>query len=229
MPIRRTYADHGDACAAAHAFDVVGDRWSVVVIRELMLGPKRFNELMAGAWGITPAVLTTRLRELEAAGVLELISVPPPARVTAYQLTPWGRQFEPILRALGRWAQVSPTRPTGGGLTPDGVVIAMRTMAGPPNPKAVMAFDLVLHDSRTRTPTEVAYRLRWGPDGFSAEKLTDALTGGDFVSYDSAVWAELLFKPSTGRTGNGAEGTPPSHFHRVCGLAPAGRQACRQS
>ena len=47
MPSRRRYADHGDACAAAHALDVVGDRWSVIVIRELMLGPKRFSELLA--------------------------------------------------------------------------------------------------------------------------------------------------------------------------------------
>ena len=111
MPIRRSYADHGDACAAAHALDVVGDRWSVIVIRELMLGPKRFSELLACAHGATATTLTMRLRELEQAGVVNHVALPPPALVTVYGLTEWGLDFEPILQALGRWAQRSPALP----------------------------------------------------------------------------------------------------------------------
>ena len=123
MPSRRRYADHGDACAAAHALDVVGDRWSVIVIRELMLGPKRFSELLACAHGATPTVLTMRLRELEQAGLVNQVALPPPALVTVYGLTEWGLEFEPILQALGRWAQRSPALPSDGGLTPDAAML----------------------------------------------------------------------------------------------------------
>ena len=83
MPIKRSYADHGDACATAHAMELLGDRWTYPIVRELMLAPKRFSELAEGVRGITPATLTTRLRDLQAAGLVERVELPAPARATA--------------------------------------------------------------------------------------------------------------------------------------------------
>jgi DNA-binding HxlR family transcriptional regulator len=196
VPIRRSYADHGDACAAAHALDVVGDRWSVIAIRELMLGPKRFSELLAGAHGATPTMLTTRLRELEEAGVVDQVELPPPARVTVYRLTEWGLDFEPILQALGRWAQRSPARPRVGGLTPDAAMLALRTMADGPAPSTRLAFDVGLHDDRAPKPVDTWYHVSWGPDGLIADKRTGQVESGNAIECDSTVWTELMFGES---------------------------------
>jgi DNA-binding HxlR family transcriptional regulator len=103
---RRSY---GDACAAAHALDLVGERWALLVIRELLLGPKRFNDLKADLPGISANVLGQRLEGLEASGVLRRRRLPPPASIQVYELTPWGYETEPIFHALGRWAVRSPT------------------------------------------------------------------------------------------------------------------------
>ena len=130
MPSRRRYAQQGDACATAHAIELLGDRWTYPVIRELMLAPKRFGELESGLRGVTPAVLTARLRELEGAGLIRRATLPPPANVPVYELTDWARELEPTFAALGRWAHGSPTRTLeGAGLTPDAAVQSMTTMA----------------------------------------------------------------------------------------------------
>src|SRR5215204_2592046 len=102
---RRSYED---ACGAAHALDLVGERWALLVMRELMLGPKRFSDLRADLPGISANVLTQRLEGLEASGVLVRRRLPPPASVQVYELTPWGYESEPIFQALGRWAARSP-------------------------------------------------------------------------------------------------------------------------
>jgi len=193
VPIRRTYADHGDACAAAHAFDIVGDRWAVIVIRELMLGPKRFNDLLSGALGATPTVLTTRLRELEEVGVVEQVELPPPSRITVYQLTDWGQEFEPVLQMMGRWSQHSPSRRQGGGLTADAAILAMRTMAGKASPRNPLALDLGLHDDRAPKPAKSWYRVSWGPDPLVADKRTDDPDSPDAIACDSTVWTGLMF------------------------------------
>src|SRR4028118_2042710 len=104
-PGRRRY---DDACGAAHALDLVGERWALLVMRELMLGPKRFSDLRADLPGISANVLTQRLEGLEAAGVLVRRKLPPPASTQAYELTPWGYEAEPIFQVLGRWAARSP-------------------------------------------------------------------------------------------------------------------------
>lgn len=193
MPIRRSYAEHGDACAAAHALDIVGDRWAVIVIRELMLGPKRFTELLTGAHGATPTAVTMRLRELEHAGIVDRVELPPPARVDVYQLTEWGREFEPILQALGRWAQRSPSRPLDGTLTPDAAILALRTMADGPAPSPPVAFDLGLHDDRAPKRIQSWYHISWGPDALIADKRTHQAESADAIACDSAVWTELMF------------------------------------
>jgi len=122
---RRGYAD---ACAAAHALDLVGERWALLVMRELMLGPKRFRDLRAGLPGVSANVLTQRLEDLEAAGVLVRRRLPPPAGSQVYELTPWGYESEPIFQALGRWAARSPAHDPGLPFSAASLMLSLRTM-----------------------------------------------------------------------------------------------------
>ena len=117
-----------DACGAAHALDLVGERWALLVIRELMLGPKRFSDLRSDLPGISANVLTQRLEGLEAAGVLVRRKLPPPAPAQVYELTPWGYESEPIFQALGRWAARSPSHDPSLPLSAASMMLSFRTM-----------------------------------------------------------------------------------------------------
>lgn len=99
---------YDDSCASAHALDLLGDRWALLVVRELMLGPRRFADLRASLPGISANVLIQRLEDLKAAGVAMRHRLPPPASAQVYDLTEWGREAEPIILALGRWGARSP-------------------------------------------------------------------------------------------------------------------------
>jgi DNA-binding HxlR family transcriptional regulator len=95
---------YGQYCAVAKALDVVGDRWTLLVIRELMLrGGARYTDIQEGLPGIATNLLTSRLRELEEQGIVWREAAPPPVATTLYHLTDAGRELDPILRALGRW------------------------------------------------------------------------------------------------------------------------------
>ncbi|MBK1659116.1 winged helix-turn-helix transcriptional regulator [Paracraurococcus ruber] len=120
-----------DACAAAHALDLVGDRWALLVMRELLFGPRRFGDLRAGLPGISANILAQRLAELEAAGVVRRLRLPPPASVAAYALTDWGRESEPIFMALGRWAARSPAHDPTLPIGAASVLMSLRTMFDP--------------------------------------------------------------------------------------------------
>ena len=100
----RTY---GQYCGLARALDLVGERWALLVVRELLLGPKRFTDLLDGLPGISTNVLATRLRQLERAGVVTRALLPPPAASSVYELTPHGRGLEAPVAALGRWGAAS--------------------------------------------------------------------------------------------------------------------------
>ncbi|WP_262269061.1 MULTISPECIES: winged helix-turn-helix transcriptional regulator [Microvirga] len=122
---RRRY---DDACATAHALDLVGERWALLVMRELMLGPKRFGDLRESLPGISANVLTQRLEGLEASGILVRRRLPPPAAVQVYELTEWGYESEPIFQALGRWAARSPSHDPTLPFSTASLVLSMRTM-----------------------------------------------------------------------------------------------------
>ena len=92
-------------CTVARALDVVGERWALLVVRELLLGPRRYTDLHQGLPGIGTNVLAARLRELEAAGIVERKQLPPPAPATVYELTDRGRELRPVLDELARWAR----------------------------------------------------------------------------------------------------------------------------
>ena len=119
---------YDDACAAAHGMDLIGERWSMPLIRELLLGPRRFGDLRASLNGISANVLTQRLEGLEAAGVLVRRRLPPPASVQVYELTPWGYEAAPIFQALGRWAVRSPRHDPTKPFSPVSLMLSLRTM-----------------------------------------------------------------------------------------------------
>ncbi|WP_260482787.1 winged helix-turn-helix transcriptional regulator [Sphingomicrobium flavum] len=117
-----------DACGTAHALELIGDRWTLLVLRELMLGPRRFSELRADLPGISARVLTQRLTELEERGVVQKKVLPAPANVQVYDATPWGREAESILQEMGRWAARSPGHDTTLPLSAVSVLLSFRTM-----------------------------------------------------------------------------------------------------
>ena len=119
---------YDDACAAAHGMDLIGERWSMPLIRELLLGPRRFSDLRASLRGISANVLTQRLEGLEDAGVLVRRKLPPPASVQVYELTPWGYESAPIFQALGRWAVRSPNHDPTRPFSPVSLMLSLRTM-----------------------------------------------------------------------------------------------------
>lgn len=125
---RRRY---DDACGTAHALDLVGERWALLVMRELMLGPKRFSDIRADLPGISANVLTQRLEGLEAAGLLVRRKLPPPLSTQVYELTAWGQEAEPIVQALGRWAARSPAHDPTLPLSATSLILSFRTMFDP--------------------------------------------------------------------------------------------------
>ncbi len=128
MATKRSY---GDPCGIARALDLVGERWALLVVRELVLGPKRFTDLRAGLPHLSPDVLAQRLRELEAASVVRRRTLPPPAGSRVYELTDWGGELEPVLLALGRWGSRAAFPPEHGPLGIDAFVLALETLFDP--------------------------------------------------------------------------------------------------
>jgi len=119
----RTY---GDGCSSAHALDLVGERWALLIVRDLLFGPKRFSDLAAGLPQASPNVVTQRLRELEAAGIVRRRRLPPPASTMVYELTEWGAELETILMGLQRWGAASPTFPHDLPAGCDAVMLALK-------------------------------------------------------------------------------------------------------
>ncbi|MGH3452664.1 MAG: winged helix-turn-helix transcriptional regulator [Haloechinothrix sp.] len=128
MTGKRTY---GDPCGIARALDLVGERWALLVVRELLLGPKRFTDLRAGLPNLSPDVLSQRLRDLEAAGILERRKLAPPAASQVYELTERGHELEPVVIALGRWGSTAPLPPEGIGIGVDSTILGLRTLFDP--------------------------------------------------------------------------------------------------
>jgi DNA-binding HxlR family transcriptional regulator len=148
MATRRTY---GDRCGVARALDVVGERWALLVVRELLLGPKRFTDLRAGLPHVSPDVLAQRLRELERAGVLRRRTLAPPAGSRVYELTERGLELEPVILALGRWGSGAPFPPGDAQLGPDSAVIALMAVFDPGAADGLSAsYELSLGEDRFR-------------------------------------------------------------------------------
>ena len=146
----RTY---GDGCAIAQALDLVGERWALLVVRELLLGPKRYTDLRRGLPNASPNVLSERLRELERAGIVRRRKLPPPAGSRVYDLTDWGRELEETVISLGRWAARSPSGLSDAPIGADSLILALRSR----------------FDAGAARGLRARYELRLGEDRFRIE------------------------------------------------------------
>lgn len=122
---------YGDACGAAFAMELIGERWSLPIIREMMLGPRRFSEIRAELPGLSAKTLTERLEGLERTGIVARQMLPPPASVQVYRLTEWGLALEPVMQELGRWAVRSTLHDPTLPITPVSLMLSLRTMIHP--------------------------------------------------------------------------------------------------
>jgi DNA-binding HxlR family transcriptional regulator len=183
MPTTRSYSD---ACPIARALDVVGERWALLVVRELLLGAQRFSDLRRALPGASTNMLTDRLRELEGHGVVHRRIWPPPAASSVYELTERGRDLEPTLDALGAWGSAEP-RPEHSSLTATSVLLFLRGSArAHPNP-----------------PTQT-YRVQLGnrvwtissPDGQLEIQARDTAAPDATLHTDPDTLNELLHNPA---------------------------------
>lgn len=187
-----------DGCGIAHASTLLGQRWALLVVRELLLGPKRFTDLRAGIPDISPNVLGQRLRELEESGILQRRKLAPPAAVQVYELTEWGRELEPAVLALGRWASSSPSFPRDAEMGPDSLVLALKSSFDPAKADELEAtyelrlgelpFCIRIEDGRFEAergePDEADAVIRSDPDTiagivFRGNRLGKAIEAGD--------------------------------------------------
>jgi DNA-binding HxlR family transcriptional regulator len=170
----------------AHALDLVGERWALLIVRELMFGPKRFTDLRAGVPGAGANVLSYRLRELDEAGVVHRRKLPPPAATWVYELTEWGHQLEPVITALGRWGGRSPSLQPNAPMSVDALMLALKTLYAPT--RAVNT-DLVVRMG------EDVFRLRLSADGIVIERgehdHPTATLDTDPTTLNEVIWGDL--------------------------------------
>jgi DNA-binding HxlR family transcriptional regulator len=142
-----------DACGAAQGLDIVGERWALLVARELLLGPKRFTDLREGLPGISTNILADRLETLETAGVVRRRTLPPPSASKVYELTEWGMELWAVVEAIGRWGVRSPWRSEEDEIGVDGLMVSFRTM----------------FDSEVAGDLEASYEIALGDQRFGLE------------------------------------------------------------
>jgi DNA-binding HxlR family transcriptional regulator len=120
-----------DACGLAHALELIGERWALLVLRELMYGPRRFSGLKADLPGISANVLSQRLDELEHRGLVRRVRLPPPASVQVYEATEWGLEAAPVIGQMGKWAARSPLHDPTLPISHVSVMMSLQTMIDP--------------------------------------------------------------------------------------------------
>ena len=147
MPTSRTYQD---ACGIARALDVVGERWALLIVRELLFGPQRFSDLRQALPGASSNLIADRLRELAGRGVVSRRRLAPPAASQVYELTEWGRELEPAVLALGEWGIRAPMPDGPATLSATSMLIYLRTAAHP-DPRATPATYRLEMDARVWT------------------------------------------------------------------------------
>lgn len=182
-PARRRY---DDACGTALGLDLIGERWALLVVRELLLGPKRFSDLKADLPGISANVLTQRLEGLEAHNILRRRRLPPPASTQVYELTEWGSEAEPLIQELGRWAVRSPEHDPNQWISAVSILTSFRTMI----------------DAERAAGIDAAIGFRFGQESFLGHLHEGMLTyrRGPFDE------ADLIFEGEPGALGGAVYG-----------------------
>jgi DNA-binding HxlR family transcriptional regulator len=121
--------EYGQYCGVTRALELIGERWALLIVRDLLVGPRRYGELAAGLPRIPSNILAARLKELQAAGIIRRA---PRSRIIVYELTPYGRELEPVVLALGAWGFKAMGDPrTDQIVTPDSMTMALRTAFRP--------------------------------------------------------------------------------------------------
>lgn len=182
MATSRTYED---SCGVAHALELVGERWALLVVRELMLGARRFGDIKDGLPGISANVLSHRLGELEGAGLVARRKLPKPAAVWVYDLTTWARDLEPILQQFGRWAARDPQHRKDLHFGTTSLILSLRTNFDPSLAEG-------LHLTIGLRPNDEAYLAR-----VARKKLTiaagEAPDADATISGDSRAFATVTY------------------------------------
>lgn len=211
MATTRTYED---SCGVAHALELVGERWALLVVRELMLGAKRFGDIKNGLPGISANVLSHRLGELESAGLVVRHKLPKPASVWVYDLTPWARDLEPIMQQIGRWAARDPEHRKDLHFGSASLILSLRTNFDPaladaghltiglrPNDETYVAKiarkKLIIEAGE---PREADATIAGDPRAFAAvvyggRPLADAIDTGDLLITGNVDAAERFLHP----------------------------------
>jgi len=151
---------YDDACGTALALDFIGERWSLLIMRELVFGPRRFGEIKANLPGISANVLTQRLDSLEEVGIVRRYHLPSPANVQVYDLTEWGREAAPLMRGLGRWAARSPRHDVSLFMSAASAMMSLQALVDPARAMAL--------------PVTVAFH-------FPGEDFVARVTGGEIL------------------------------------------------
>ena len=138
-------------CPVCHALELVGERWALLVVRELLKGPKRYTDLLEGMPGVGTNVLAARLRELEAGGIVQKRRLPPPAASTVYELTDYGRELEEPLYALARWGARTLPPPVEEDFYPDWGLNAFPALLDPEAARGLAATYVVRVDDDVYT------------------------------------------------------------------------------
>jgi DNA-binding HxlR family transcriptional regulator len=157
---------YNDPCGVARALNLVGERWALLIIRELLLGPKRFTDLRVGLFGVSPNVLSQRLDTLSERGIVEQVRLGPPINADVYQLTVVGEQLEPVLIALADWGSRAQP-PTGGAMSVDSLLLAMRTRVDLERSHRPGTYQLLIGDDSIAvhlTDTRLTMQRRLAPE-----------------------------------------------------------------
>lgn len=201
-----TARSYGDRCGVARALDLVGERWALLIIRDLLLGPKRFTDLQAGLVSLSPDVLTQRLRDLTAGGVIRRRKLPPPASSWVYELTAWGRELEPTVIGLGQWGIQAPLPAGDSRVGADSIVLSVRDRFSPARADDLEAAYLLRLDEvpfALRVAGGALQAWRGEPEHADATIDTDPATLDALLSNERSLRAALRAGTVT-VTGDGA-------------------------
>lgn len=190
MGAKRSY---GEGCLISHALDLVGERWAMLVVRELLLGPKRFTGLLNGLPGMSANVLSQRLRELEEAGVVSRLRLDPPSSAWVYELTEWGRGLERALFELGKWAAASPQQDRRLPWSADSLLLAIRTL----DECAASSDDEAAHRTVALRVEDDTFTVTLRPDGLKVMRgypaAPDATVETDLETFHRIVIGDESF------------------------------------
>lgn len=224
---KRTY---DDGCGIAHAMNLIGDRWAILIARDLLLGPKRFTDLQAGLRGVGANVLARRLRDLEQTGVVRRRTLPPPAGSRVYELTEWAAGLQSILAGLARWGAASPlVRPTGE-VGADSLMLGLRSFFDPAKmPDGTATYDIAVGNDRFTVhladrrldisrgqPHRADVTVQTDPKTLAAllgktQRVSDAITHGRLHIVGNTALLEELLDATTLPVPNALERAPADH------------------